>query len=494
MSFGRAILAAFAQHGERVAIVTERDEISFATALGEIRNLASNFRAHGVGHGDYVGLAMVDTADVLLGIMACWLLSATPVPVDFRWPRAQRASLSADFNFRVVFEDFAPPGDEIYPGAPFDRTWRYAASPGPELPASGDDSGPAFLLFSSGTTGVPKAFVQTHEGLSRRIESRKELIDTSEMRFLTPLALTYSATRHHTFGYLLGGGAVRLYPPLFSPSELIEALLEFGATGTALPPSVVARLVREVGPRSEPLFPRLASLTIVGGPARPADKVAAYHRLSPGYRMGYASTLTGMIATLSGDNVLKRPDATGKIVSSARLEILDGEGRALPTGETGLIKAWTPSVPPALLGPGRREYIDPQIMGPGWGIPGDLGFVDDQGFLTLVDRQADMIVRGGVNVSPLELEKLIAAHPKVAEVGVVGVADETMGQEIVAYIVSDNGTVEEFIAFLRSSIAPDRRPREVRLVRALPYNDNGKLMRRQLAEGYEAEASERKSR
>jgi long-chain acyl-CoA synthetase len=121
-------------------------------------------------------------------------------------------------------------------------------------------------------------------------------------------------------------------------------------------------------------------------------------------------------------------------------------------------------------------------MGPDWGIPGDIGFLDDDGFLTIVDRESDVIVRGGVNVAPQELEKLIRTHPKVQDVAVAGFPDETMGQEIAAFIVSEQGTVDEFQAFLRANISPDRRPREVRLVASLPYSNNGKLLRRRLVE------------
>jgi long-chain acyl-CoA synthetase len=102
-----------------------------------------------------------------------------------------------------------------------------------------------------------------------------------------------------------------------------------------------------------------------------------------------------------------------------------------------------------------------------------------------------MIVRGGVNVAPQEIEKLIARHPKVTEVAVVGFPDETQGQEIAAFIVSDHGVVDDFIAFMRANIAPERRPREVRLVAALPYNEHGKLLRRRLADEIVRERLER---
>jgi len=482
MSFGKDIFTAFALHGDRVAIITDREEITYEQALNQIGHLAANFRAMNVHRGAYVGLAMQNTVDVLLGILACWRLSATAVVVDFRSPRAQRAALARDFNLAMIFEDQLPPGSEPYPSVVYDQEWRLGSRPAPNLPAAGDDTSPAFLLFTSGTTGVPKAYLQTHAVLSGRIATRKALLDSSEMRFLTPMPLTYSATRHQVFGYLLLGGTVHLFPPFFTPSELTEAILTFRASGTALPPAVIARLVKDTGTRSEPLFPHLAVLASIGGPARPDDKVAAYTHLSPGYRIGYASGLTGMIAMLSGQDVLARPETTGRTVQTSRIEIVGVDGERLPTGETGLIKAWTPTVCPAVLAPGGRPYVDSETMGPDWGIPGDLGYLEGDGFLTLVDRQADMIVRGGVNVAPQELERIIARHPKTIEVAVVGFPDDTMGQEIAAFIVARDGTVEDFLAFMRANIAPDRRPREIALVQSLPYNEHGKLQRRQLAD------------
>jgi long-chain acyl-CoA synthetase len=137
----------------------------------------------------------------------------------------------------------------------------------------------------------------------------------------------------------------------------------------------------------------------------------------------------------------------------------------------------------AAVAAGNKPFVDPKVMGAGWGIPGDIGFLDDDGFLTIVDREADMIVRGGVNIAPQELEKLIRTHPQVLDVAVAGYPDDIMGQEIAAFVISDSATIDDLRAFLRANVASDRRPREIRLVRSLPYNDNGKLLRRQLVDG-----------
>jgi acyl-CoA synthetase (AMP-forming)/AMP-acid ligase II len=482
MSFGRQILDAFAAHGDRVAMASGRSQITYAQALTQIGHLAANFKMLGLRPGDRVGLAMVDNIDVVLSILACWEIDATPAVIDFRAPRSQRARCVRDFALAVIFESRSLPGDDLYPNAIFQADWKATSQPAHHVQSGADGSHPAFLMFSSGTTGDPKAYIQSHEALGRRVASRKSALEGTAKRLLTPIVLSYSATRHQVFGYLLYGGTISFFPPLFTPSELVEALLSFQASGTALPPPVISRLAREVGEHSTRLLPDLAVLYSIGGPARPEDKIAAYRNLSPGYRITYASSLTGNITTLSGLDVLAKPESTGRPFAGVRIKILDTQGRALGTGETGLIKAWTSTMASAVLLPGNRLFVDPKIMGPDWGIPGDIGFLDDAGFLTIVDRESDMIVRGGVNVAPQELEKLIRTHPKVLDVAVAGFPDETMGQEIAVFIVSEQGTVDEFQSFLRANISPDRRPREVRLVASLPYNDNGKLLRRRLVE------------
>jgi acyl-coenzyme A synthetase/AMP-(fatty) acid ligase len=482
MSFGRQILEAFSAHGDKVAMVSDRSQITYAQALIQIGHLTANFSASGIGPGDRIGLAMVDNIDVVLSILACWKNSATPVVIDFRTPRSQRARQARDFGLKMVFESRAMPGDEIYPNALFDAGWKSVSTPEFNAGTPMDDANPAFLIFSSGTTGDPKAYTQSHEALARRVAARRSVVEGTAKRFLTPMALSYSAMRHQIFGYLLYGGVVRFFAPLFTPSELIEALLSFQASGTALAPSVIARMVKETGERTTHLLPKLSVLYSVGGPARGEDKIAAYRYLSPGYRISYSSSLTGIISSLSGLDILAKPESAGRPVAGVQIEIIGADGRVLQQGERGLIKARTPTMASAVLMPGNRLFVDPQIMGSDWGIPGDIGFLDADGFVTIVDREADMIVRGGVSVAPQELEKLIRTHPKVQDVAVAGFADETLGQEIAVFIVSQQGTVEEFQAFLRANIAPDRRPREIRLVASLPYSDNGKLLRRQLVE------------
>ena len=485
MSFANRFFEAVRTYGDRPAIISGREELSYEQLLAQSERLASNLSVAGIGPGTRVGIAVQDSLEAMLCALACWRLAATPAMIDFRAPRPYRAKLARDFDLVVVIESRPPPGTDSYPSMPYDREWRFSSTSTAANMAPVDSSNPAFLLFSSGTTGDPKAYIQSHDSLLERTTGRLVATPSGRPpRFLTGMTLTYAATRHYTLTYLLAGAAVRLMPPLFNTSEMMEALLSFEATGSSQPPPVIARMAEEAGERSEVLFPMLQVFDSVGGPARAEDKVAAWKNLTRGYRMRYASSLTGAVSLIAGEDVPARPETVGRLLTGVRVDILGSDNAVLPIGETGVIRAWTRTMASSVLLPGGRQFVDPKVMGDGWGIPGDLGFMDDKGFLTIVDRTEDMIVRGGVNIAPRELENVIRTLPKVIDVAVVGFDDAAMGQEIAAFVVgAPDLTVGEVRAFLAANVPPERRPREVRLVATLPLNENGKLLRRVLVQG-----------
>ena len=126
MSFGRDLFRAFETHGDRVAIVAGREELTYNQLLDQVGFVAANLRAAGVSSGSYVGIALQDLVESLLAILACWRLGATVVTIDFRAPRIQRKSLAQDFNLAIVFESPGVPGHADYPSAVFDREWRFS--------------------------------------------------------------------------------------------------------------------------------------------------------------------------------------------------------------------------------------------------------------------------------------------------------------------------------------------------------------------------------
>ena len=212
------------------------------------------------------------------------------------------------------------------------------------------------------------------------------------------------------------------------------------------------------------------------------EKIAARQTLTSGFLENYGSTMAGMLTLLESRDIEAHGDSVGRPLTHVRLEIVDSQGRPLPAGEVGGIRARTPGVAePLSLGSGEEEQRTSDLLVDGWIYPGDLGALDENGFLKIVGRTSDMIIRGGAKVYPSEVEGVLAEHPAVAEVAVVGCPDQVLGEEVAAFVVlRSKAEPRELLAYCRSKLQPDKQPREIFIIDALPRNANGKLVRREL--------------
>jgi acyl-CoA synthetase (AMP-forming)/AMP-acid ligase II len=194
----------------------------------------------------------------------------------------------------------------------------------------------------------------------------------------------------------------------------------------------------------------------------------------------YGSTVGGSISTLVGEAIQTKAGTVGRPMPFNHLRIEGADGQVLGVGETGLIKIRSPLIADEILGEARA---DSDRLVDGWAIPGDLGFIDEDGFLTLTGRASDMIIRNGVNVFPREIETILERHPGIAEAAVFGYSSPSSGEEIAAFVVAAGSvTIEEIVDHARANIVPDKRPRHMEIVERLPRNDAGKVVKRLLAE------------
>jgi acyl-CoA synthetase (AMP-forming)/AMP-acid ligase II len=226
------------------------------------------------------------------------------------------------------------------------------------------------------------------------------------------------------------------------------------------------------------MFPSLRTLYCGGAPMPAQDQVRAYRELSSGYRVIYASSVCGPISSLSDEDIVRRPETVGRAFPLINMEIVNEAGERLPAGETGIVRVRSPAIASAVIG--RGGVLSDRIVD-GWAYPGDLGVLDEEGYLRITGRASDMIIRGGVNVYPEEVEAALGEHSAVAEVVVAGVAREVVGEEIAAFVVTKEPvTADELTAFARSRLSPDKRPRLYYFVDMLPRSAAGKVVRREL--------------
>ena len=206
---------------------------------------------------------------------------------------------------------------------------------------------------------------------------------------------------------------------------------------------------------------------------------------------GFGMTETAPIAAcLQPEDVLEHAGSIGRPVSSVDFKIVDDDGREIPTGEVGELALRGPNV---FVGYWGRPQATAEAIRGGWFHTGDLGRVDEEGFYTLVDRKKDMVITGGENVYPIEVEQVIYEHPEVMEVAVTGAPDDTWGEMVVATVARQpESTIseDELITWTRERIARFKAPKRVMFVDALPRNATGKVLKRELRKQWSGEDSQ----
>jgi acyl-CoA synthetase (AMP-forming)/AMP-acid ligase II len=427
-------------------------------------------------------IALADSGEAVVMMIALWMLGATAVPIDFRSSAGERGKLASEFDLLSVIEDQQEPAPS-YTSVLVDASWsdliaRHDAS---TLWPRGECA-PAFISLTSGTTSRPVGFILDHDRAILRFVTTSRYGES----LLSPLSPSFSGSRTHTFGALLHGATVRFHPVLFSPQELAEAIVAWKVTSVCAVPTIIRNLLELASGRSTPLFEGLEAFYSIGAPMLAEEKLQAKTRLTQNVIQEYGSTVSGPISQLHGSDLETRPETVGRTRPLVALQVVDENDQVLPSGEIGNIRVRAPGMARTMYGRAAPRASGDTLK-EGWSYPGDIGTVDDQGFLRLVDRSSDLIIRGGANVHPSEVEAVIAQHAGVRDVVVVGFTKLPEGQEIAAFVVgSDNLTEAALVAHCRVHLGPDKRPRRFVFLKELPRNANGKISRAELRQQLEA--------
>lgn len=479
-----AMLALAGRLGDRVAVAQGSRSLSFFGLMAESAKLARALRSRGVGAGDQVGIALREGIDNTTSLFALWMLDAVAMPIDFRARAEERGRLAEEFDLAFIVED-RDLGAGAYPTIVWsaDFTELVARQPGTPPIEHRTGAHPATISLTSGTTGRPAGIVLGHSDLYGRCRGglmlRESASATPGGRALIAYPLSFSASRHHTLRQLLIGATVLFHPPTFGALELAERVRRENATFLFAVPATVSAMLDAVGEGEDPFLPTLETLYCGGSGMNAADKIRAWRRLTPGFLHCFSASLSGTVSILAGDDVLARPDTEGRVLPSVSVEVVDDGDRPVPTGEVGILRVRSVGMASQLYR-GRDRVAGDRIRDD-WAYTGDLARLSADGFLTVVGRTSDLIIRGGANVHPGEVEAAISRRHGVRDVAVVGYPDPALGEEIAAFVVTD-GTIgePELAAHCRVELQPDKRPRRFILVDALPRNANGKVLRTDL--------------
>ena len=460
-----------ANHGDRTAIRYRGDSISYREAVRRVQSIAAELKAAGLEPGQRAGLSMGDHPDHLLAHFAVAWLGAVIVPIDHRWTAAEKARTAGAFKAALVVTD----GESIDVVRTVSLDNAQTGDPVTPVDHGADD---LLVSLSSGTTGRPKGAIVTHDNLYERFVSQWVAIgyDARDcFAIVTPLF--FGAARSFGMSLLVAGGTVMLAPPPLKPPELLEALRSPGVTATFLPPTLLRRLLPLYD--GSLLLPDLDYLVVSGEPLYADEASACLDRLSPNLFSYYASSEGGGISILRPDQVRGHAKTVGIPTFRTEVDIVGTDGRSLPDGETGRLRYRGPGVATRFLDEDGSE----RKAGPaGWFYPGDLASRLPGGFIELRGRDRDVIIRGGVNIYPAEIEQVLQAHPAISEAAVVGIAHATRGETVVAYLCGkDIPDASSLADFCRQSLAPYKVPEEFRVLDELPRLTSGKLDRKRLA-------------
>jgi len=473
----------------RPAVIHAGGVVTHAEFTDHVGRWAAHLADRNIGSGDIVGLDLGDTVEHVIALFAIARLGAVILPMDWRWTAGEKRNIADFFGARIVL---CEAGDELLDTdiaartAIVDEQWlsEVAAADGARKFAAGDDP-PLVLSLSSGTTGIPKGPMITHDQMYARFAIYFESLGFDEgTRFLCASPLYFGGSRGYTMCALYSGATVVMFPQPYAAAELVAAASRENASHLFLVPTVLRWLLDVPGGLAEaPLLGGLECLFSTGAALHPEEREELLARICPNYINFYGSTDGGGCTALLPGDPPASAGSVGRPVFSTKLEIVDQDDRILPTGDVGAIRYRHPGT--ATSYHNNPEESAEAFRG-GWYYPGDLGWGGGVGILFLAGRAKDMIIRGGINVYPAEIEHVLSLHSDVREVAVVGRPSREYGEEIAAFVVPRNTAKPPDEDALRghcgNSLARYKVPREFHFIDELPKSGVGKILKTELRE------------
>jgi long-chain acyl-CoA synthetase len=489
----------------RAIAIIERDriELGYGQLAERVQRLAGGLVHLGVQPGARVALVAKNSAAYIEVLYACWTLGAAAIPVNARLHPREVAFILDDAAAQVCFitddadttaidaaRSAGPTRFIDVDGSEYAGLLQQTALSDPPR-GGGDDA--AWLFYTSGTTGRPKGVVLTHANLLAMTLNYLADVDHAAVGD----HLLHAAPMSHGSGLYtvpnIAVGATQLIPATrgFDVDEIRHILAWTPSVKFFAAPTMVMRLVDAYGTEVEPA--NLKTVIYGGGPMYVADSLRALDcfgkRLVQIYGQGEAPmTITVLPEADHFDDHdgrrLERLGSVGRAQTGVELAVLDASDQPLPPGEIGEVCVRGDVVMAGYL---NSPEATAAALSNGWLHTGDLGRLDEHGYLTLVDRSKDLIISGGSNIYPREVEEVLLLHPAIKEAAVIGVPDEEWGESVLAAVVKKEGHIpdeRELDLFCLEHIARFKRPKRYVFVDELPKNATGKVLKRELRERF----------
>ncbi|MBN0046754.1 long-chain fatty acid--CoA ligase [Streptomyces actuosus] len=452
---------------------------------------ATLLRAEGLRDGDRVALMLPNVPEFVVLYYGILRAGGIVVPLNPLLKARETAYHLGDCGAVLLLEWHAAPGEgsegadaagvrciAVEPEAFAARLAEQEPQAG-TAPAAADDV--AVLLYTSGTTGRPKGAALTHAGLRHNTE-----VNVAEVQRMTPddvvvgcLPLFHIFGQTCTMNVAVRSGASLTLVPRFDPQTVLDAIARDRATVFEGVPTMYAALLQH--PAAADADVSTLRMCISGGASLPVEILHAFEeQFGCMVLEGFGMSETSPVVSFNHPDRPRRPGSVGTPIRDVEVRLVDDAGRDVAPGEVGELAVRGPNL---MKGYWNRPEETAATVPDGWLRTGDLARRDEDGYLYIVDRKKDLVIRGGYNVYPREIEEVLHEHPAVALAAVLGVPDERLGEEVAAAVVLRPGaraTAEEIQEFVRERVAAYKYPRKVWLVDALPMGPSGKILKRQI--------------
>lgn len=498
---------------DKTALIYGEQKYTFAQINGAANKIANALVDNGIGNGDNVALSMLNLPYFPMIYYAILKTGATVVPLNVLLKRNEIAYHLKDSEAKAYFSFIGTPelkmGEEAYAGfSQVDNClnfWLVTPS-GMESPMEGVQTldslmaerslffkiastkphDTAVILYTSGTTGQAKGAELTHNNIYSNALATIGLFQgvPDDIHLVAlPLFHSFGQTTQLNAGWLTGNTLVLLAK--FDPAAVLSAFEKEDVTVFAGAPTMYWELLNYPQASDYDLekISNTLRLGVTGGSAMPVEIMKGFEeKYKINMLEGYGLSETSPVASFSRLDMKKIPGSIGVPIRGVEMMIADEEGTELPSGDVGEILIRGPNL---MRGYYNRPDATSEAFKGGWFHTGDLGKTDENGYFYVVDRIKDMVLRGGYNVYPVEVEDIMYTNSKISQVAVVGEPNEKYGEEVVAYVVLKDGqeaSPEEIVEWSKENMAAYKYPRKVFIRESLPMNATGKILKRVLRE------------
>ncbi len=484
--------------------------ISYANAQARANQIANALVAEGLAPGARVAFLAKNCAEFAIFYFAAAKAGVVPVPLNYRLAPPEWSYIVNDAGAELLFargalvdaiepvrgelktvrrclalESGARPGWDDYEAFVARQP---ATAPTREI----DDVADVYQMYTSGTTGRPKGAVIQHRAVTANVAQLSSIADfRAGERYLIVAPLYHAAASIASFWIVQQGGALYIQED-FVPAEVVRALSEDQIAGATLVPAMIQACLVGVPEVAKRKFDALRFMIYGASPIAVGTLRGAIDVFGCEFAQGFGMTETTAVATIlsAADHrraLAEKPElllSCGRAIPGTQIRIVDERESEVPRGTIGEILVRGPQL---MRGYWNLPEASAEALRGGWMHTGDAAIMDDEGFVYIQDRVKDMIVSGGENVYPREIEDVLFQHPAVADAAVIGVPDTQFGEAVKAVVVLRAGasaTEAELVDHCRAKLAGYKRPRSVDFIAELPRNPSGKVLKRELREPY----------